>query len=131
MIDFGMRTYVLAELPPMKKIATDIGLITEYQAKYNGNIQVSCIMKDKHQNSDRTKSATIYNDSNRYYCHGCHVAYNSIELYAKFNNMKEEEAIEKLIEKYNVVLEQKMIDKIEAKKEDQIRRVNILKEIFF
>src|SRR5208337_3125830 len=129
-MDFGLKEYVNSYLD-IHKVAFDLGIINEFQYMNHSDIMLTCIDSQNHKNGDHKKSAKIYTTSQKYWCFNCKHLLDSVSLYAKINNVREENAIEDLIKLYNLKLLEEDIKKIEEKRENKLKQVSLLKSIYF
>lgn len=78
---------------PILQLAADYGLsVTRKGSRYF----ISCPW-----HSEKTPSAELYPDQNKGYCHACKKRFDSIDLWAHFNNCNNAEAVKKLSDRLN------------------------------
>ena len=87
-------TRQIRERLPILQVATDNGLHTQRKGKRPFAL---CVW-----HSEKTPSMELFPDQGTGYCHGCKKRFDSIDLWAYFNNCSVSDAIKQLKEQFNL-----------------------------
>jgi hypothetical protein len=87
------------------------------QLKKGKGVNYHCFNPSAHKNNDVHPSLSIYPDSNRFYCHGCGIKGNTVELVKRVRQIDFENAIKWMEENFTVIAK-------DAEQTYQIRRIN-------